>query len=244
MKVAAQLYTLRELFHDRSQLPAVLRALREIGYEHVEIASVQPSAAELAAAGLGVCATHESLDSLNNELDRVIGRCLEWRCPYVVVPSVPADYHSAGGFRRFAHEARGIADRFRRHGIALAYHNHDFELRTWDGQIGLEVLFDSAPADVLKAELDTYWLQLAGANPVDWILRFYDRTKLMHLKDMLIDGGQAEIGRGIIDWPAVLRACREAGTEWLIVEQDQCAGDPLDSLALSHRNLTDLLRTI
>jgi sugar phosphate isomerase/epimerase len=243
MKVAAQLYTLRELVRDRSQVPAVLGRLREIGYEFVEMASIQPSAAELAAANLGVCATHESLASLTNDLDAVIQRCVEWQCGYVVVPSVPEEYHSAEGFRRFAAEAGDIALELLPHGLELAYHNHDFELRRWDGRTGLEILFDSVAGDHLKAELDTYWLQSAGASPVEWIHRLGSRAKLVHLKDM-IDGRQTEVGRGVIDWHAVLGACRDAGTEWLIVEHDDPEGDPLDSLAVSHRNLMEMLRTV
>ena len=241
MKIAAQLYTLRELLTDRSQVGRALRRLREIGYEHVEDAGVHPSAAELAAAGISVCATHESLDSLTNHVDQVVARCLDWRCRYVVVPSVPDRYRSADGFRRFAGEATDIAAVLRPHGITLAYHNHDFELRVWDGEIGLETIFDSAPAEDLQAELDTYWLQFAGANPLDWIRRLSSRLPLVHLKDMTLGGRQTEVGRGVTEWPAVISACRDAGTEWLVVEQDECEGDPLESLAISYRNLAELL---
>jgi sugar phosphate isomerase/epimerase len=66
----------------------------------------------------------------------------------------------------------------------------------------------------------------------------------MHLKDMTAAGEQAEVGGGVTDWPAILLACRAAGTEWLIVEQDDCPGDPLECLAVSHRNLVALLRDI
>jgi sugar phosphate isomerase/epimerase len=241
MKIAAQLYTVRDLLGDRSQVGRVLWRLRELGYEHVEVAGIHPSAAELAAAGVGVCASHESLDSLTHQVDEVVDRCLDWTCRYVVVPSVPDGYRSADGFRRFAAEASDIAAALRPHGIRLAYHNHDFELGVWDGEIGLETIFDSASAEDLLAELDTYWLQFAGANPLDWIRRFSSRLPLVHLKDMTLGGRQTEVGRGVTDWPAVLSACRDAGTEWLIVEQDECEGDPLESLAITWRNLARLL---
>ena len=37
--------------------------------------------------------------------------------------------------------------------------------------------------------------------------------------------------------PAILAACREAGVEWYIVEQDHCQRDPFESLGISLRNL-------
>jgi len=50
----------------------------------------------------------------------------------------------------------------------------------------------------------------------------------------------AEVGEGNLDWPDILAAAREAGTEWYIVEQDTCQRDPFESLAISLRNLRDM----
>jgi sugar phosphate isomerase/epimerase len=47
----------------------------------------------------------------------------------------------------------------------------------------------------------------------------------------------AEVGEGNLNWPAILEACRQAGVEWYIVEQDTCQRDPLESLRISLRNL-------
>ena len=39
----------------------------------------------------------------------------------------------------------------------------------------------------------------------------------------------------------LLTAAEKAGTEWLIVEQDTCPGDPFDSIKLSYDYLAGLL---
>jgi sugar phosphate isomerase/epimerase len=247
--IAAQLYTVRDRLHDRHQLVEVLGRLRAIGYEGVEVASLGPDAAdhfgeELTRAGLKACSAHESLERLTADLPAVASRCRAWGCSYVVVPSVPQPYHSAAGFRRFAHEAAEIARQLSAHGLGLAYHNHNFELERWNGKTGLEILFESAPADTLQAELDTYWLQAAGASPAAWLRKLKGRVPLVHLKDMTVVDGRAvqtEVGNGNLDWPEVLSASREAGTEWLIVEQDDTDHDSLESLAISYRNLAELL---
>ena len=95
----------------------------------------------------------------------------------------------------------------------------------------------------LQAELDTYWLQFGGANPSAWIRRFKNRAPLVHLKDMAVDRGNpvdAEIGEGNLDWIDILRACKDAGTKWLVVEQDNPRRDPMDSVAISYANLARL----
>ena len=248
--IAVQLYTLRSLLDDPARLGGILGRIREIGYEAVEVAGLGPKTVdrfgdELRRSGLGACAVHAGLERLTSELDAVIDECTEWGCEYVVVPAVPDSYRSAEGFKRFAAEATAIARTLRDHRLRLAYHNHAYELERFDGrETGLATLFAWAAADVLQAELDTYWLQFGGVDPATWIRRYRDRLPLVHLKDMAISKGDpldAEIGEGNLDWPSILAACRDAGTRWLIVEQDNPRRDPLQAIENSCRNLKRLL---
>ncbi len=248
MLIAAQLYTLRDRLRDEKEVGQALRRLREIGYAGVEVAGLGADAVEhfgdlVAGEGLTACASHESLEVLDEQLDAVATRCRSWGCSYLVVPNLPPPYHSPDGFRRFASQAAEIARRLEAYGLRLGYHNHSFELERWEGKTGLETLFESAPSDVLTAELDTYWIQVAGGNPATWLRKLAGRVPLVHLKDMTAVGGlvvQTEVGRGNLDWTDILNACREAGTEWLIVEQDETERDPFVSLAISYRNLVEL----
>ncbi len=246
--IAAQLYTVREQLKDPSRLGGVLGRLREIGYRAVEVAGLEPRTVqrfgeELSRSELVACAVHVSLDRLHRDLAALVAECKEWRCRYVVIPSLPEDYRSAAGIQRFAGEAAEIAGSLQPFGLKLVYHNHSFELERWDGQTGLEALFAATQAGMLQAELDTYWLQYGGASPAVWIRRLTGRVPLVHLKDMAVDRGtplMAEVGEGNLDWPDILSACKEAGTEWLVVEQDECRRDPIDSLGMSFRNLAKL----
>jgi sugar phosphate isomerase/epimerase len=246
--IAAQLYTVRDQIQDPSRVGGVLGRLREIGYGAVEVAGLGPITSErfsqeLARADLTACAAHASLERLTGDLATVAAECREWGCRYVVVPGLPNEYRSGAGLKRFAREADAVAHDLQPFGLKLAYHNHSFELERWDGQTGLEALFSATAAQTLHAELDTYWLQYGGADPVEWILRLKNRVPLVHLKDMAVVGGKtvmAEVGEGNLDWARILDACRAAGTEWLVVEQDECLRDPMDSLAISFSNLTRL----
>ena len=46
-----------------------------------------------------------------------------------------------------------------------------------------------------------------------------------------------EVGEGSLDFPSIIEACKDAGVQWHIVEQDFCPGDPFESMATSYRNL-------
>lgn len=242
MNIAAQLYTVRDRLQDPDDVVVVLARLREVGYEAVEVAGLGPAVTPrfdelLAASELRACAAHVAVEALISDPDGVASQCTAWGCTYVVVPSLPPTYHSASGFQRFAREAVGIAVRLKAFGLELAYHNHAFELEQWQGRTGLETIFHSAPPEVLKAELDTYWLQYGGVDPAAWIRRLAGRVPLVHVKDMTTRDGhpaQAEVGEGDLDWPRIFSACRDSGTEWLIVEQDESSREPVESLAISY----------
>ena len=101
-----------------------------------------------------------------------------------------------------------------------------------------------------KPSWDTFWVQYGGGDPVAWIKRMTGRMPVVHFKDMTIlfdpqdaatlwTGKQtmAEIGVGNLNWPAILKACEEAGVEWCAIEQDVCRRDPFESLKISYENL-------
>jgi sugar phosphate isomerase/epimerase len=245
--IAVELYTLRDHLRDADAIAASLQRVREIGYEGVELAGLGPIeptrlARLLSDAGLVVGSAHVPWERLRNEVDAVLEDCRTWSCDHVAVPILPQEYRNAAGYLRFGAEAVEVADTLRSAGVRLSYHNHSFEFERFGSKSGLELLFEaSGPA--LGGQLDTYWIQHGGGSPAGWIRRLRGRVPTVHLKDMVIMEGEptmAEIGEGNLDWGDVLLACKEAGTERLIVEQDVCRGDPFDSLAISRRNLAAL----
>ena len=175
---------------------------------------------------------------------------------------MPNSYVGRDGYRAFAKDATEVARRLKAGGLTFGYHNHAFELEKFDGRTGLEILYaESDP--IVTAEIDTYCVQFGGGDPAAWIRKLKGRLPLIHLKDMAFghDGGSikrndgesdadfarrqrwgmkplmAEIGEGNMNFPEILKACREAGVVWYIVEQDVCQRDPFESLAISLRNL-------
>jgi sugar phosphate isomerase/epimerase len=54
------------------------------------------------------------------------------------------------------------------------------------------------------------------------------------------DNAFRELGNGVVDIPAVLRAAKQAGVKHYFVEQDQTPGDPLQSLRESFQYLEGL----
>lgn len=246
--IAAQLYTLREYLKTPAEVAATLQKVRQLGYEAVQVSGlgpIEPAQLKEAAdqAALRIIATHISFERIRSEVQAVIADHRLWGCRHVAIGGLPAEYRSEEGFHRFAREASAAARPLVEAGLTFSYHNHSFELERFGGRTALEILYAESEPQVFSAEIDTYWIQHGGGNPVSWLRCLKGRCHLVHLKDLAMKGSQqlfAEVGEGNLEWPVILDACREAGVEWYIVEQDTCQRDPFESLGISLQNLRRL----
>ncbi len=244
--VAAQLYTLRGSLRTPEEIAQTLPKVAALGYRAVQLSALGPMDTHslkriLDGEGLTVCATHVGFDRLRDDLDAVVEEHSILGCRYVAIGGLPAEYRNGPGYLRFAQEASEVGRRMLARGLVFGYHNHSFELERFDGRTALETLYAESDPEAFTAEIDTYWIQHGGGDPAWWIRRVKGRSPLVHLKDMAMVGREqrmAEVGEGNLNWPAILEACRDAGVEWYIVEQDHTyERDPLESLGISLRNL-------
>jgi sugar phosphate isomerase/epimerase len=243
---ALQLYTVRD--HLKKDTAATLRRVKEIGYDFVELAGLGPNGPNeynrmLAGAGLQAISGHFPYEDVVSKTDRVIEAVQALGLQYAVVPWLGGDLCPDKDAWLAAVNAMNEAGaRFREADITLCYHNHAHEFQRIDGQYILDLIFQSAEAHHLAAELDTYWIKYGGADPATYIGQYNGRAPLIHLKDMT--GGDnrtfAEMGRGIIEWAPILEAAIQAGVRWYIVEQDECAGDSLECARISADFVRDL----
>ncbi|MEK5028632.1 sugar phosphate isomerase/epimerase family protein [Paenibacillus sp. FSL M7-1046] len=249
--IAAQMYTLRDFTKTAEDLRAAFQKLKVMGYQAVQISGIGPIDPQLVKqyadeAGLTICATHVPWNRLVNDLDALAAEHKLWNCKYIGLGGLPGEYQSSQeGYRTFAKLASGIARTLKEeHGLQFVYHNHDFEFERVEGVTGMEVLLQESDPEVFGFELDMYWVQAGGANPVDWVHKVKGRMQVMHLKDMaIISRGQvfAEIGEGNMNYEAIIEAGRETGVEWFVVEQDVCRRDPFESLEISLKYLISKL---
>jgi len=243
--IAAQLYTVREFTKTPADIAATMKKVAASGYEAVQLSAVGPmDPKELRKVcdgeGLKICATHIGYEQMRDDPQAVIDLHHTYGCTYAGIGGLPGEYRNAEGFARFAKEASEVARRLAEGGLKFVYHNHSFEFEKFGGRTGLAILAEESDPAVFLFEPDTYWVQHGGGSPATWLRRLKGRAPCLHLKDMTNKGGKqlmAEVGEGNLDWPEILAAAREAGTQWYIVEQDTCQRDPFESLAISLRNL-------
>lgn len=243
--IAAQLYTVRDFIQTPAGIAESFKKIRAIGYEAVQLSAVGPiDPTELRKIaddnGLEICATHISFEQMRDDFATVVKEHNIWGCKYPGIGGLPAAYRNAEGFARFAKEGSEVARKLKAEGLTFIYHNHSFELEKYGDRTGLQILYEDSDPEAFTGEIDTYWIQHGGGDPAAWISKLKGRMHVVHFKDMAIKDGKqimAEVGEGNENWPAILKACKETGVRWHIVEQDVCQRDPFESLAISFRNL-------
>ena len=242
-QVAAQLYTLRDFLKAPADIAQSLHKVRAIGYTAVQVSGMGPIAEDelnniLAAEGLICCATHEPGPAILTTPELVVERLDKLNCAYTAYP-YPAGVKldTREDVEAFAASLNRAGQVLTEAGKVLTYHNHAIEFRRFGEKTMLEIIFDQTDPRYIKFEIDTYWVQAGGADPVKWCQFLKDRLPLLHIKDYGVNAegkpAFAEIGYGNLPFHEIIRTAEDSGCEWFIVEQDVCPGDPFDSLARS-----------
>lgn len=246
--IAAQLYTLREFTKTPVDIRDTFNKVSDLGYEAVQVSGmgpIEPEALKEIAdeSGLKIIATHIGYQRICEEPAAVIADHKLWGCRHVAIGGLPQEYRNEQGFSSFAREASKAVQPLIDAGLTFSYHNHSFELQRFGDKTGMQMLVEESDPHNFSFEIDTYWIQHGGANPVTWLQKLRDRMCVVHLKDMAMEGSKqlfAEVGEGNLEWEDILRACEEAAIEWYIIEQDTCQRDPFASLKISLDNLRSM----
>jgi len=246
MTLGAQLYTVRHKTKNLKDFAETLVKIADIGYTTVQVSATcayEPEwlAEQLKINGLSCPVTHFNPGRIADDSAAVAREHKVYGCDIVGLGSAPGIWLKTFSYEKFRDKYLPAALKIRETGGMLGYHNHSPEFKKKNGVTMMERLAEDFPADVLTFILDTYWVQFAGYDPAEWIRKLAGRVHCVHLKDLkktLFRRRMAVVGEGIIDFDAVISACRDSGTQHLLVEQDNCYGeDPFECLTRSYNNL-------
>ncbi|OGF47806.1 MAG: hypothetical protein A2452_09705 [Candidatus Firestonebacteria bacterium RIFOXYC2_FULL_39_67] len=247
--IGLQLYTLRNFLKTPEDISVSLKRVKEIGYKGVEVFSgigpIEPAELKkmINEAGLLSNSGHMNYGRIINETDKAIEECKIMGYETLVCPWLDLEVrNNEESYKKVAKELTKAGEKLLQNGISLAYHNHDFEFEKFNGRLGLDIIYSESDPGYLRTEFDTYWIQSGGGDPAEWILRFKDRTSVVHLKDMGAVGNKTHmmlpVGEGNLNWKRIFGALKEAGTKNYFVEQDNCNGiDPFECVTTSFNNL-------
>ena len=139
-------------------------------------------------------------------------------CAYLSTPERGNIDH----YKYIAGELNKAGQRCKKSGIQLCYHNHDFEFEAQDQTMPYDILLNETDKDLVKMELDLYWVVRAGLDPVDLFKKQPGRFQLWHIKDMdkADRTKNTEIGNGSIDFKRLMDNAKLSGVKLYYLEQE------------------------
>jgi len=245
-RIGLALYTVRDLTSRNYE--RTLQQVAEIGYRDVDMyiyeSRREPAETRgmLDRAGLACASARVATPALYRGWDRYLDAANILGARWITLANVPfeerlhlRDWEEIAGVLNKAGEAA------RRRGLSLCYHNHSFELESLEGKIPLDLLLASTDPALVKLQMDVYWMKHGRRDPAVEIRRLGSRVASLHLKDMDTTParGIATVGRGTIDFKAVLAAAADAKISHYFVEEDAPA-DPLEAIRSSYLHLARL----
>lgn len=241
LKIAVQMYSVRDAIKDKKTLFKALEKVKAAGYDGVEFAgyfgaSAEEIKAKLDSLGLVCVGGHIGLDDFKKDrLDETLAFQQVLGVKAIGVGGAPhSTMEECVKTGKILGRAKAYAEA--KYGITTYYHNHTEEFRPLRNK--------RLPIDVIGSytniELDTYWSFHAGVDNRKFLLSHTDNVILIHLKDG-IAGRPVALGEGENDIKAIVRAAKSAGIEWLIVENDDPVPNGFDDITRSINYLKSIL---
>jgi sugar phosphate isomerase/epimerase len=156
-----------------------------------------------------------------------------------------------------------VGELARERGMRFYYHNHFQEFQRFDDDYVYDLILEYTDPDLVKLEIDTYWMYRGGQDPIAWMKKCADRVILLHQKDFPADAPQplnlfegivsptenidmavfearkdtrcfTEIGTGVLPIQRIIDAAGALpALDYLFLEQDHTVLDEIESVRTS-----------
>lgn len=219
---AVQQFQIRLLVGMREQAKDALKAMKDAGYDGIELCGwlIRPLAPELIElgkdaglemqscgdvdwkmlvkeSGLIVVSIHEDIDSILASPESIIEEAKEFGTEYIVVTGMwQFDYSNKKDVYELAERLNEAGKLLEKEGIHLLYHNHNCELRKIDAdKTAFQALIEKTDPRYVNFEFDSYWPTEAGCDAMALMDMLGSRMKLYHINDrgFRVDGPTASI---------------------------------------------------
>ncbi len=252
-----QMWSLRAQTKDKG-MPFSLDLVKGWGMTEVEggVGGGQDAAqfrAELDKRGLTSPGVHAGYEALTKDLDGVIRDAKIVGATYVFCPWIPHEgAFDAATMKKAAADFNRWGEAMHAAGIHFGYHPHGYEFSPGSaaGETLLDDLIHATKPEYVGYEMDVFWIIHGGGDPVKLLEKYPGRWLAMHVKDMRggipvgLNTGHAQdidnvtVGKGRVDWKAVLGAAQKVGVKYYFIEDETPA--PLECVPKSYAYLKGL----
>jgi sugar phosphate isomerase/epimerase len=233
-EIALQLYSLRNEM--REDMKGSHQLIADWGIKYIEGGGTYGMELDeyknfISGLGLSVIAVGADFKQLQENPKAIIDNAKSYGAKYATCFWIP---HTNGQFSiKETQEAIKVFNEagklLKDAGITLCYHPHGYEFQPYNnGTLFDELLKNAKNYDF---NMDVFWVQMGGGDPLAIMKKYPKKFPLLHLKDRAIgtpgssDGrGDVEtnvvLGTGDVDIHGLIKQAKKSGTKYLIIEDE------------------------
>lgn len=252
--VGIQLYSLRNQF--KKDVPGTLKLIKDWGITSIEGGDTYGMDETefmglLKENGLKTISIGAGYEAFRDNPEEVVAKAKRYGAKYAMCAWIP---HNGDDFTLWdIDQATKIFNRagkvLAEQGITMVYHPHGYEFRPYEDG----TLFDkmAREAEHFDFEMDVYWVQHGGEDPVALLEKYPNKFKTFHLKDMAKgtkgnNTGHEDVetnvvlGTGMVDIEKLVLRGKELGVEYMFIEDE--SSNVVFQIPKSLMYLTQVLR--
>lgn len=243
MKLGVQLYSLRNQIKELG-VEEVLKMVAKAGYSCVEFAGFygltpKEMKALLDKYHLEGISAHIKIDEIIPQLDYID----EIGIKSVYIPWMSGD-DLKNNMDALVEQIKTVKKELDKRGVVFGYHNHDQEYN--NGEDLVKQLLDKTEG--FYSEIDTYWVKMAGLDPVEKMKEYGDRLKCLHIKELKTVGVKTDpnpvVGEGCVGFKEIFDLGNKMGIQLAILEVEGFPCEPAEYLKRSYENMKKLSNKI
>lgn len=209
------------------------RKVREIGFDKIQLDGFrgrdpQEIKDAIDAAGLTVSSMHIKHNLFISDVDEIIAEAKMFNCDEVYLKYIDDEFQVEYGYKFTKYAFDKALEKLTAAGLKVGVHSPEYDFNTLvDGKRVLDYMCEEPEGLSIHPEPDTYWLSVAGVDPLEYCKPYAGRILTLHMKDidksldpMDMHANLRECGAGDVDFESLMRWGYENGVQSFAIEQD------------------------
>lgn len=243
-RIVCQMYGFRkEIERDPYEC---FRKVKELGFDKIQLDGCRGRDPEEVAdavkqAGLTVDSMHIKHNLFISDVDEIIREGELFGCREVYLKYIEDEFQVEYGYKFTKYALVKAAKRLIDEGFTVGFHSPEYDFNTLvDGKRVMDYICAEEDGIAVHPEPDTYWLTVAGIDPLEYCKQYAGRILTIHMKDidtsldlMDMDANLRECGAGNVDFESIMRWGYANGVRSFAIEQDSSKMGIYESFAES-----------
>ena len=215
----------------------VLDTIKKLGFTEIEGGGGRMHPADFKKLcderGISIPSTGAGYEDLVNKIDSVVWRAKTLGAKYVMCAWITHQ----NNILTFENAKKAVEDFnkagkiLKENGLTFSYHAHGYEFQSYENGTLLDYMFKNTNPEYVSFQMDIFWIQFGGGDPVALLKKYGNRWKMMHIKDMRkgtkkdLTGltsveNDVALGTGELDLPAILKEAKRIGIKHYFIEDE------------------------